>query len=148
MLGTSLYDFLSVFNFVKAVILISKHATLIKQSCLSSESALTHAEMDFWASKIDLKIQEHLVASSHEDSVEQFTHFIMATDIGLFILTSVKTISYQAFTSIVSFFHWKECKEKSIGLKRFKTSLKLPCKSIDHSKEGTVDSGLSGLEVV
>ena len=87
-----------------------------------------HAEMDFWASKIDLKIQEHLVASSYENSVEQFTHFIMATDIGLFILTSVKTISYQAFTSIVSFFHWKECKEKSIGLKRFKTSLKLPCK--------------------
>ena len=87
---------------MKAVILILKHATLLHLSNLSEESALTHAEMDFWASKIDLRIQEHLVASSDKDSVEQFACFIMATDIGLFILTSVKIVSYQAFTSIIS----------------------------------------------
>ena len=60
--------------------------------------------MDFWASKVDLKIQEHLVASSYKDFVEQFAHFIMATDIGLFILVSGKIISHQAFTSIILVF--------------------------------------------
>ena len=63
--------------------------------------------MDFWASKIDLKFQKHLVASSHENSVEQFADFIMATDIGLFILLFVKIISHQAFTSIILVFYWK-----------------------------------------
>ena len=86
---------------MKALILIFKHATFFYISNLSAESALTHADMDFWASKIDMKIQEHLLASSHENSVEQLTHFIMATDIGLFILTSVKIISHQV-TSIIS----------------------------------------------
>ena len=87
---------------MKAAILIFKHATFICASNSSAKSALTQAEIDFWASKNDLKIQEHLVASSHEHSVEQFVHFIMATDIGLFILTFVKIISHQAFTSIIS----------------------------------------------
>ena len=105
MLGTLFYCFLSVFNSVKAVILIFKHASFLRFSNLSAESALTHAEMDFWASRIDLKIQEHLVASSHEHSVEQFAHFIMASDIGLFILASVKKISHQAFTSIILVFY-------------------------------------------
>ena len=55
---------------MKAVILIFKHANFLKLSNLSAKSALTQAEMDFWGSKIDLKIQEHFVASSHENSVE------------------------------------------------------------------------------
>ena len=101
MLGTSLYCFLSVFNSVEAVILIFKHATVLHGFKSSPELALTHAEMDYQASKMDLKIQEHLVASSHENFVEQFAHFIMATDISLFILASVKIISHQAFTSII-----------------------------------------------
>ena len=70
---------------MKAVILIFKHATFLRLSNSLEESALTHAEMHFWASKIDLKIQEHLVASSHKYTVEQFADFIMGTDIGLFI---------------------------------------------------------------
>ena len=134
MLGTPLNYFLSLFNSVKAVILIFKHATFLHLSNLSAASALTHAEMDYWASKIDLTIQEHLVASSNEDSVEQFAHFIMATDFGLFILASVKIISHQAFTSIMSVFYWKECKEKTVELK-----IKLSCKSIKHTKEAQVD---------
>ena len=85
MLDTSFDWFLSVFNSVEVVLLIAKHASFMHLSNVSAKSALTHAEMDFWASKIDLKIQEYLVASSHEDTVEQFAHFIMATDIGLFI---------------------------------------------------------------
>ena len=96
MLGISHHFFLSIFNSVKAVIVIFKHATFLKLSNSSAESALTQAEMDYWESKIDLRIQEHLVAS-HGDSIEQFAHFIMATDIGLFILAFVKKISHQAF---------------------------------------------------
>ena len=118
-----LFFILSVINYVKAVILIFKHATFLHLSNSSAESALTYAEKDFWASKIDLKIQEHLVASSHNNSVEQFAHFIMATDIGLFILASVKIISHQAFTSIISVFCWKGCKEKTVGLKVLKLVL-------------------------
>ena len=87
---------------MEAVIIITKHANFLHLSMASAKSALTRAEMDFRASKINLQIQEHLVASSHEYSVEQFAHFIMATDTGLFILTSVKIISHQAFTSIFS----------------------------------------------
>ena len=102
MLDTSLYSFLSVFNSVKAVIIIAKHAIFLHLSMASVKSALTHAAMDFEASKINSQIQEHFVASSHKYSVEQFAHFIMTTDIGLFILTSVKIISHQAFTSIIS----------------------------------------------
>ena len=94
MLGNSLHCLLSVFNSLEAVIIILKHATFLYFSSSSAESALTHAEMDYWTSKIDLKIQEHLVASSHEDTVEQFAHFIMTTDIGMFILTSGKIVSY------------------------------------------------------
>ena len=76
--------------------------------------------MNFWASKIDLKIQKHLVASSHENTVKQFADFIMATDIGLFILLLDKIISHHSFTSTSLVFCWKECKEKTIGLNSFK----------------------------
>ena len=135
MLGTSLYCFLSILDPVTAVILIFKHATFLHLSDLSAESALTHAEMDYWLSKIDLKIQEHLVASSYKGSVEQFAHFIMATDIGLFILAPVKIISHQAFTSIISVFCWKECKERPFVWEGLKTCLvKLSYKSIKLSR--------------
>ena len=75
---------------MEAIIIIFKHATLLKVSSSSAESALTQAEMDFCTSKIDLKIQEYLVACSHVTSVEKFADFIMATDIGLFILSLVR----------------------------------------------------------
>ena len=106
------YCFLCVFNMVEAVIIIFKHANFLKLSYSSAQSALTHAEMDFWVSKIDLKIQEYLVASSYKHSVKQFAHFIMATDIGLFILASIGIISHQAFTSIVLVFSWKDAKKR------------------------------------
>jgi hypothetical protein len=90
-------------TFLKAVILILKHATFLRLSNLSPESALTHAELDYQKANIDLKIQQHLMASSQEHSVKQFASFIMATDLGWFILASVSIISHQAFGAISAF---------------------------------------------
>ena len=87
---------------MEAVILILKHATFLRLS-MSSESAITQVEMDYQAANIDLKIQQYLAASSQEHSVKQFAHFIMATDIGLFIVASVKIISHQASSAISVF---------------------------------------------
>jgi hypothetical protein len=76
-------------TFVEAVILILKHASFLWLSN-GSESALTLAEADYQKANIDLKIQEYLQASSPEHSVEEFAFkFIMATDIGMFIVTFV-----------------------------------------------------------
>jgi hypothetical protein len=78
-------------TFEKAVILILKHATLLRHSNLP-ESALAYAELDYQKANIDVAIQQHLMASP-EPSVEQFSVFIMGTDIGLFICPSVTSIS-------------------------------------------------------
>jgi hypothetical protein len=87
--------FRAYLTFVEAVILIFKHATFLSPSYLSSESALTQAEMDFRAANTKLKIQQCL---TQEHSVELFTDFIMTNDIGLFILASVMISSYLAFS--------------------------------------------------
>jgi hypothetical protein len=88
-------------TFVKAVILILKHATLLQLS-ESYVSALTRAELDYQNAKIDLNIHQ-LLASSSENSVKKFVEFIMATDIGLFILAFIILMSYQAFSAISIF---------------------------------------------
>ena len=72
---------------------------------MDAESALTQVDMDFQAANIDLKIQEHLASSFQDHTVDHFAHFIMATDIGVFILAPVKMISHQAFSAI-SVLHW------------------------------------------
>ena len=82
--------FRACLTFLKAVILILKHATSLCLSNKSRESALSHADLHYQEANIDLKIQEYLTATSQEQSVVQFVDFIMATDIGVFILTSVK----------------------------------------------------------
>ena len=64
------------------------------------EIALACAEKDYQKANIDLRIQEHLAANSEEPSVKSFADFIMATDIGLFILASVKIIFHLAFSTI------------------------------------------------
>jgi hypothetical protein len=56
-------------------------------------AALTQAGVDFQESNIDLKIQEYLEASNFED-VGQFASFIKATEIGVFVLLYVATITY------------------------------------------------------
>ena len=76
----------------EAVILILRHATILQLST-SEESALTQSELDYQQADIDLNIQ-HLMASSSEHSIKEFVTFIMATDIGSFILASVPIVSY------------------------------------------------------
>ena len=82
---------------MKAVILILKHATLLRTSDSNKEEALTQVEQDYQKANIDLKIQEHLKEVPPEDFVEQFASFINATEIGLFIHPSTPTISHQTF---------------------------------------------------
>ena len=61
---------------------------------LSHNSSLIRAELHYQQANVDLKIQQYLMASSKEQSVEQLVSFIMGTDFGLFILASVKIISH------------------------------------------------------
>jgi len=68
-------------HLILAVILILRHATVLRLSNSSSESALTNVELAYRETNIDLKIQQHLMASSQGHSVELFAAFIMATDI-------------------------------------------------------------------
>ena len=78
-------------TFVKAVILILKHATVLRLSNQSPKSALTCVELNYQRANIDLKIQQYLQTTSQEQStIEQFVHFIMTTDIGLFYLSSIE----------------------------------------------------------
>jgi hypothetical protein len=65
---------------------------------MSAESALTCVDLNYQKANIDLKIQQHLTASSQEHSVVLLAGFIMATNIGPFILASVKRISHQVST--------------------------------------------------
>ena len=76
-------------TFLEAVIIILKHATFLRLSNSSSRSALRHADLQYQRANIDLKIQEYIATTSPEQSVMQHLSFIMATDIGLFILASV-----------------------------------------------------------
>ena len=72
-------------------------------------SALVKAEADYQAANIGLKIQQYLMAPSQEHSIEGYLSFIMATDIGMFTIVSVKIISYQVFSatgSAISVFRW------------------------------------------
>ena len=83
---------------VEAVILVLKHATFMRLSNsgknFTRQSSLARADVHYEEASIDLKIQEFL-KTSQEQSIMQFVDFIMATDIGLFIFTSVKLISHQ-----------------------------------------------------
>jgi hypothetical protein len=80
--------------FVEAVILILKHATSLLPNS-SPGSALTCAELGYQEANVDLKILQYLAESSQEFTIEQLASFIMATGIGWFIPTSIKTISHQ-----------------------------------------------------
>jgi hypothetical protein len=79
-------------TFLKAVVLILKHAMFFQLSN-DSQSALSQAEQNYQAENIDSKILEYLKTFSPGDSVKQFSEFIMATDIGLFIILSYTYIS-------------------------------------------------------
>ncbi|KAN0129344.1 hypothetical protein V8E53_012828 [Lactarius tabidus] len=80
----NLFIFNVYLTFVVAAIIIFKHATYLRITSATAESALTQAEVDYRTANIELKIEQHLMAPSQEHSVEQFAHFIMTTD-GLFM---------------------------------------------------------------
>ncbi|KAH9021793.1 hypothetical protein EDB85DRAFT_2293394 [Lactarius pseudohatsudake] len=69
------------YHLIIAVILILKHATFLRLSDMSAESALTHAEADYCEGNIDSKIRQHLTAPSQEQSDQSFAGFIMAIDL-------------------------------------------------------------------
>ena len=84
-------------TFVEAVILILKHATFLQaelQHSNSEDSALNYAESDYQRANMNLTIQQHLMASSSGHTIKEFVSFIMATDIGSFILASVSIVSH------------------------------------------------------
>ncbi|KAF8264866.1 hypothetical protein EI94DRAFT_425813 [Lactarius quietus] len=98
----SLYKFQAIYlTFVKAVILILKHASFLMQSSLASELALTHAGLDYQEADINFKIQQYLKASSLWHLFQNYAKFIMATDIGVFIVSFLTVISHQS-SSIIS----------------------------------------------
>jgi len=100
---------------VEAVILILKHATLLRLSNSSPQSALAHAELAYREANIDLKIQQHLASSSQMDFVKPSEVFIKATDIGSFIHPPVNIISHQAFSAYLNLRSKTMCIEKTIG---------------------------------
>ena len=80
-------------TFVKAVILILKHATLL-QLPTSLQLPIIQSESDYQQANTDLKIQQYLVAFSSKHSIKNFVAFIMATDIGALALASVSIVSH------------------------------------------------------
>jgi len=68
-------------HLILALIIIMKHATFLRILDMKPKPALIQAELDYQKENIDLKIQQYLLASSQEHSIELFTRFIMATDI-------------------------------------------------------------------
>ncbi|KAH8981374.1 hypothetical protein EDB86DRAFT_3087166 [Lactarius hatsudake] len=69
------------YHLIFAVIVILKHATFLRLSKLSPQSALTHAEVDYRKANIDSSIRQYLTAPSQEHSDELFAGFIMAADV-------------------------------------------------------------------
>ena len=81
-----IFSFLEcILTFVQALLLIFKHAMFLRHSN-TKESALNLAGLKYQKGDIDSKIQDYLKASSPEPSVEEIMSFIMATDIGMFIV--------------------------------------------------------------
>ena len=77
-------------TFEEAVILILKHATALQVSNLSAKLALVQAGWDYKDSNIDFKIQEHLMTSSQELTVQTSVAFLMATNIGWLFLSLLR----------------------------------------------------------
>jgi hypothetical protein len=100
---------------VKAVTLILKHATLLRTTSCPTEAALANVELSYQKANMDESIQQYLTACASELSVEQFTGFIMGTDIGLFIfLFFITSIFYYSFSVILVLSSYR-CIEGTIG---------------------------------
>jgi hypothetical protein len=76
-------------TFLEAIILILKHATILRLSDQPPKSALTQVELKYQEANMDLKIQQYLGAFSQHQSIELSMRFIMATEISKFNFPSV-----------------------------------------------------------
>jgi hypothetical protein len=108
------FTFRVYLTFEKAVTLILKHATFLQLSNMP-KSAVTYAELNYQKVNIDMIIQQHLITHGSVHSVKQFASFIMNTDIGLYILPFVTSIScsisyYHPFSSSTKWLkHFLKC---------------------------------------
>ena len=92
---------------MKAVTLILKHATLLRTSNLP-EAALAIVDLNYQRQNIDESIQQFLTAYASDVSVEQFSGFIMGTEIGLFVLLPFVTLmSHYPFSDISILSHYR-----------------------------------------
>ena len=85
---------------MQALLLIFKHAMFLRHSNRKKESALNLAGLSYQKGDIDLKIQDYLKASFSEPPVEEITSFIIATDIGMFIVALLFSYLIKVFSSI------------------------------------------------
>ena len=83
MLGILTFHFQNLFDVLKAVTLILKHATLLLPSDLQKKEALINVDLHYQKANIDESIQQYLTACASKLSVEQFASFVMDTDISL-----------------------------------------------------------------
>src|SRR6266404_8035150 len=82
-----------ILTFLKAVVLILKHATSLRVSMLPGP-ALIQADLDYHTADVNKKIQQHIVASQGHD-VELDRAFIMAIEmVCLFCVCSNHTKLY------------------------------------------------------
>ena len=83
-----------------AIILICKHAALLSLLGISTKLALTQAESDYQNANIASTIEDHLVASTQDYSIENSVDFLIKTHIGLSSLASTKiqTVADTTFT--------------------------------------------------
>ena len=92
---------------MKAVTLILKHATLLRTSN-ESEAALTTVDLDYQKQNIDKSIQQYLTAHASGVSKEQFSGFVMGTEIGwLILLLFVTSKSYCLYSVITVLSHYR-----------------------------------------
>jgi glycine cleavage system regulatory protein len=78
-------------TFEVAIILIFKHTATLCFSGVSANLALTQAELDYHKADVASKIKGHFTAPYKEYSIEQFTSFLMDTNIGLSSLASTRS---------------------------------------------------------
>jgi len=71
----------SRYHLMTAIIIILKHATTLRPSGLSIQSALARAELDYQKLNIGLKIAQHFTAPHQEYSVQDFLDFIMGVSL-------------------------------------------------------------------
>ncbi|KAI9438900.1 hypothetical protein H4582DRAFT_2056772 [Lactarius indigo] len=108
---------------------------------MSPELALTHAEVDYQEENIDLKIQQHLAASSEEHSDESLAAFIMATDLTRSLVYTVLGINIPVQVYLLTGVEGKPQGMMNIFIIEWSTNRILGVKEVDTDVEHTVVAG-------